>query len=65
MILVCKGTCAPVAPPFIGQGDSAPVMHPRSGVPGYRFFLPDDQILNVADSIKKRKNYRVIEFLAF
>jgi len=33
MILVCKGTCAPVAPPFNGQGGSAPVMHPRSGVP--------------------------------
>ena len=34
MILVCKGTCVPVAPLFKGQGGSAPVMHPRSGVPG-------------------------------
>jgi len=33
MMLLCKGTCAPMAPPFKGQGDSAPVMHPRSGVP--------------------------------
>jgi len=33
MILVCKGTCAPVAPSFKGQGGSAPVMHLRSGVP--------------------------------
>jgi len=33
MILVCKGTCGPVAPPLKGQGDSVPVMHPRSGVP--------------------------------
>ena len=33
MILVCKGTCVPVASPFEGQGGSAPVMHPRSGVP--------------------------------
>jgi len=33
MILVCKGTCAPVAPPFIGQGGNATVMHPRSSVP--------------------------------
>jgi len=24
MILVCKGTCAPVAPPFIGQGGQCP-----------------------------------------
>jgi len=28
MILLCKGTCAPVAPLFKGQGGSAPVMHP-------------------------------------
>jgi len=34
MVLVCKGTCAPVAPPFKGQGGSALVMQPRSGVPG-------------------------------
>jgi len=33
MILVCKVTCAPVAPPFKGQGGSDPVMQPRSGVP--------------------------------
>jgi len=33
MILLCKGTYAPVAPPFTGQGDNAPVMHLRSGVP--------------------------------
>jgi len=32
-MLLCKGTCAPVAPTFKGQGGSAPVMHPRSGVP--------------------------------
>jgi len=33
-MLLFKGTCAPVALPFKGQEDSAPVMHPRSGVPG-------------------------------
>ena len=32
-ILLCKGTCALVAPPFKRQGGSAPVMHPCSGVP--------------------------------
>ena len=32
MMLLCKGTCAPVAPLFKGHGGSAPVMHPRSGV---------------------------------
>jgi len=32
-ILVFKGTCAPVAPPFKGQGGSASVLHPRSSVP--------------------------------
>jgi len=34
MILVCKGTCDPVAPLFKGQGGSGPGMHPRSGAPG-------------------------------
>jgi len=34
MILLCKGTYALVAPPFKGQGGNAPVLHPRSGVPG-------------------------------
>ena len=48
MILVCKGICAPVAPSFKGQGGSAPVLHPRSGVPGYpskctMFFLAELQ----------------------
>jgi len=34
MILLCKGTCAPVAPfPFKGQGGSAAVTHPRFGFP--------------------------------
>jgi len=28
MILLRKGICAPVAPPFKGQRGSAPVMHP-------------------------------------
>jgi len=37
MILICKGTCAPVASPFKGQGGSAPVIHPRSGVRGCSF----------------------------
>jgi len=32
MILLCKGTCAPVATPFKGQGGSVPVMQPRYGV---------------------------------
>jgi len=32
MILLCKATYAPVAPPFREQGDNAPVMQPRSGV---------------------------------
>jgi len=36
MILLCKGSYAPVAPPFEGQAGSAPIMHPRSGVPGFR-----------------------------
>jgi len=31
----------------------------------YAFFLPDDQILNVADTFQKCKNNRVIKFLAF
>jgi len=30
----------------------------------YRFFLPDDQILNVAAKFQKCKNKRVIKFLA-
>jgi len=34
MTLVCKGTCAPVAPILKGKGGSAPVMHLRSVVPG-------------------------------
>jgi len=33
MILLCKGTYAPVAHPFKGLGGNAPVMHPCSGVP--------------------------------
>jgi len=36
MILICKGICAPIAPLSKVRGGSAPVMHPRSGVPGYR-----------------------------
>ena len=35
MILLCKGTCASVAPLSKGRGGSAPVMHLRSGVPAY------------------------------
>jgi len=31
----------------------------------YGFFLPDDQILNVAATFKKCKNNRVIKFLVF
>jgi len=31
----------------------------------YGFFLPDDQILNVADTFQKCKNNRAIKFLAF
>jgi len=31
----------------------------------YGFFLPDDQILNVADAFQKCKNNRFIKFLAF
>jgi len=31
----------------------------------YGFFLPDDQILNVAAKIQKCKNERVIKYLAF
>jgi len=31
----------------------------------YGFLLPDDQILNVAATIQKCKNNRVIKFLAF
>jgi len=37
MMLLCKGTCAPVAPPFKGQEGIVPVMHPRSGVPGKNY----------------------------
>jgi len=35
MILVCKGTCAPVAP-LSKVGGQCPIMHLRSGVPAYR-----------------------------
>jgi len=31
----------------------------------YGFILPDDQILNVADTFQKPKNNRVIKFHAF
>jgi len=31
----------------------------------YGFFLPDDQIVNVADTFQICKNIRVIKFLAF
>jgi len=31
----------------------------------YGFFLPDDQILNVAATFQKCKNNQVIKFLAF
>ena len=34
MILACKGTCPRCPPLSKGRGCSAPVMHPRSGVPG-------------------------------
>jgi len=34
MVLLCKGTYAQAATSFKGRGGSAPVMHPRSGVPG-------------------------------
>jgi len=34
MILLCKVTCAPVAPHFKGRGESAPIMHPVP-VPGW------------------------------
>jgi len=33
MILLHKGTCAPVAPPFKKQGGGAHLMQPRSSVP--------------------------------
>jgi len=33
MILLCKGTCAPVATPFKRHGRSALVMHPHTGDP--------------------------------
>jgi len=36
MILECKGTCVPVSSPFKSQGGRAPVMQPRSGVPGFK-----------------------------
>ena len=32
---VMQGHLCPCCPPFNGQGGGAPVMHPRSGVPGY------------------------------
>jgi len=35
MMLLCKGTCASVVPPFKRYGGNAPVMYPRSGVPVY------------------------------
>jgi len=31
----------------------------------YGFFLPDDQILNVAATFQKCKNNRVVKFLPF
>jgi len=33
IILLCKGTSAPVAPPLKGLGGRCLVMHPRFGVP--------------------------------
>ena len=33
MILLSKGTCAPVATPFKKQGASALLMHPHTGNP--------------------------------
>jgi len=40
IILLCKGACAHVAPPFQRAGGHCPVMHPRSGVPaGYTLFV--------------------------
>jgi len=36
---VCKGTCTPVAPLLKVRGGSAPVMHPRSGVPARVWLL--------------------------
>ena len=41
MILICKGTCAPVASPFRGQGGSAPVMHPVPASLGVSIAAPD------------------------
>jgi len=38
MTLLCKGTCATVSPPFKGQEGSAPVIHPRSGVPAWAYY---------------------------
>jgi len=38
MILVCKGTCGPVAPPSEGQGGQCPRNAPRSVVPGINQF---------------------------
>jgi len=35
ILLVCKGTSAPVAP-FQRSGGQCPIMHSRSGVPGSR-----------------------------
>jgi len=35
IMLLCKGTCASVVPPFKRYGGNAPVMYPRSGVPVY------------------------------
>jgi len=31
----------------------------------YRFFLPDDQLLNVSATFQKCKNNQVVKFLAF
>jgi len=33
MILLCKGTCVPVATPFKRQGGSALAMHPHTSNP--------------------------------
>jgi len=54
MTLACKGTCAPVVPPFKGKGGSAPVMHSRCGVPESYLYIIEH--IEVADEFSTSTN---------
>ena len=55
MILECKGTCAPVAPLFKGQGSGAPVMHPQAGGQGRCPRRPCPQLIFLQASVQRTR----------